>query len=147
MTRSRKRVVKGYKKIEDGVVEGFTKMTDKFVDQFVTRERKSVEEVKARIAGEKPQKAKKAFTRSALMDEFWGMESNSGLRQSRAFRCQSSQFDCGHGFDVVVGDGDADPVRQRRGSPFPSPDDRLDRIWSMRDGFDHGHVYDRSFHA
>lgn len=46
-------VVSGYKKIEDGIVEGFNKVTDKFVDQFLTREGESVEEARARMAGEK----------------------------------------------------------------------------------------------
>ena len=54
MTRSRKRVVKGYKKIEDGVVEGFTKMTDSTVDQFLTREGETVKEARKRMSGEHP---------------------------------------------------------------------------------------------
>lgn len=45
-------VVGGYKKIEEGAVDGFNKIADKFVDNYLTREGESVEEARARLAGE-----------------------------------------------------------------------------------------------
>lgn len=51
-------VVGGYKKIEDGSVGGFNKIADKFVDNFLTKEGKSVEDAKERLAAE--QKAQNA---------------------------------------------------------------------------------------
>lgn len=45
-------VVGGYKKIEEGAVDGFNKIADKFVDNYLTREGESVEEARARFAGE-----------------------------------------------------------------------------------------------
>ncbi len=46
-------VVNGYKKIEEGVVDGFNKVTDKFVEKLFAKEGETVEEAKARLAGDK----------------------------------------------------------------------------------------------
>lgn len=53
-----KKVVSGYKKIEEGAVGGFNKIADKFVDNFLTKEGESVEEARERLAAE--QKAREA---------------------------------------------------------------------------------------
>ena len=45
-----KRVVGGYKKIEEGAVEMYNKILDKFVECFLTRDREAVEDAKARLA-------------------------------------------------------------------------------------------------
>lgn len=70
-------VVDGYKKVENTVVGSFTKMTDKFVDKFLTRDGESVEEAKARIAGE--QKARKA-ERKARIEDSLAASRNAGKR-------------------------------------------------------------------
>lgn len=45
-------VVDGYKRVERGAVDGFQKVSDAFVERFFTREGESVEEARARMAGE-----------------------------------------------------------------------------------------------
>ena len=45
-------MVDGYKRVERGAVDGFQKVSDAFVERFFTREGESVEEARARLAGE-----------------------------------------------------------------------------------------------
>ena len=46
-----RKVVDGYKKIEDGAVEGFGKVTDACVKTLFAKEGESVEDAKARLSG------------------------------------------------------------------------------------------------
>ena len=57
-------VVGGYKKVEDTVVGSFNKMTDKFVGKFLTKEGETLEDAKARIAGD--QKAREAAQKERI---------------------------------------------------------------------------------
>lgn len=49
-------VVGGYKKIENGVVSGYRRIEDKFVETFLTEEGETIQEAKARLAGESEQR-------------------------------------------------------------------------------------------
>ena len=49
MIKLRKKVVGGYKKIENTVVGGYKKIEDRFVDSFFKKDGETIEEAKERI--------------------------------------------------------------------------------------------------
>ena len=76
-------VVAGYQKIESGVVGGFNKMTDKFVGKFLTRDGETVEDAKARIAGDQKAREEKRRADAAVREAAQKARIEDSLAASR----------------------------------------------------------------